>query len=170
MIYMIRVGDDGPVKIGLTTSPPIKRLRGLQTGHSQRLHIIRLFEGGRCEEVRLHLRFADVRTVGEWFLYDNAMLGDVGLVEIAIPTKAPKTISKYHPGSSVVDIHALIDSAGGVQKLALLLGCGRTTVLGWQKNGAIPPHRVSEISDALDIPAWELLKLAVRGQKTKALA
>jgi hypothetical protein len=69
-----------------------------------------------------------------------------------------------------MDIQTLIDKAGGAPQLALLLGCGRTTVLGWQKNGAIPPHRVSEISDALDIPAWELLKLAVRGQKTKALA
>jgi hypothetical protein len=90
MIYMIRAGEDGPVKIGFTASDATKRLRGLQTSHSQRLSIIRLFEGDMADEKRLHIMFADLRRSGEWFNFSRAMLGDVGLVEIGSAQSKPE--------------------------------------------------------------------------------
>lgn len=87
MIYMIRAGDDGPIKIGFTASNIKKRLSGLQTSHSQRLSIFRLFEGDKADEKRLHTMFADLRRAGEWFNFSRAMLGDVGLVEISLPSQ-----------------------------------------------------------------------------------
>lgn len=69
-IYVIAGSPDGPTKIGITQDPE-KRLRGLQTGHPERLavyaerqvraSVVRQIEG-EC-----HRRLKDVRSQGEWF-------------------------------------------------------------------------------------------------------
>jgi hypothetical protein len=58
-----------------------------------------------------------------------------------------------------MDIQTLIDKAGGVAQLARLLGCGRTTVLDWRRSGTIPGHRVRQVSEVLDLPITEVVKL-----------
>lgn len=91
MIYMIRAGDDGPVKIGFTNDVT-RRVTKMQTDHYQRLVMMRVFDGGPREEALLHGRFAELRLVGEWFTFSDDMLGDVGLVEIALPKPTKRVI------------------------------------------------------------------------------
>lgn len=86
-VYMIRAGENGPVKIGHSHDPEI-RLGQLQISHWETLRIIRIFEGGEIEEQYLHDRFIDLHIRGEWHSFSKAMLGDIGLVEIR-PEPAP---------------------------------------------------------------------------------
>lgn len=66
-IYCIQQGKSGPVKIGLTKGDPQHRLRQLQTGNPNQLHLIAAFTGEpKCEAI-IHEFFADDRMKGEWF-------------------------------------------------------------------------------------------------------
>lgn len=85
-VYMIRAGQNGPVKIGFTDDVA-KRLAMMQTGNHEQLTVLRLFEGSAAEEARLHERFADNHLRGEWHHFCKAMMGDVGLAEI-LPSPA----------------------------------------------------------------------------------
>jgi hypothetical protein len=80
VVYMIQVGEHGPVKIGWTDDVE-RRLSGLQTANHERLRVIRLFEGGPAEERMLHKQFASQRLEGEWFTFTKEMLDVVGLPE-----------------------------------------------------------------------------------------
>lgn len=81
-VYMIQAGDErGPVKIGFAANPK-RRLAALQTGHPERLSILRLFDGGKVDEASLHAKFSTFRLSGEWFSFHESMLVDVGLVDI----------------------------------------------------------------------------------------
>ena len=80
-VYMILVGERGPVKIGHSNDPRT-RLRELQVAHHRKLTILRKFEGGEVEERLLHDKFEHLRLRGEWFRFSKKMLGDVGLTEI----------------------------------------------------------------------------------------
>jgi hypothetical protein len=69
-LYVIAASPIGPVKLGISGDPE-RRLRQLQTGHAQRLHLhhmepvaatqARLYEG------LLHRAFNHHRLHGEWF-------------------------------------------------------------------------------------------------------
>jgi hypothetical protein len=83
-VYMMRVGGEGPVKIGRAANA-LQRLRTFQGNHHQRVDIIRLFEGGEVEEFRLHMMFADLRLHGEWFTFSDRLLGDVGMADLPVP-------------------------------------------------------------------------------------
>lgn len=65
MIYVI--SDGVACKIGYTSGDPAERLKNLQTGNPNSLSLITSFPGDRCEEMRLHRKFADKRLSGEWF-------------------------------------------------------------------------------------------------------
>jgi hypothetical protein len=69
--YFIRAGVSGPIKIGVATNVD-HRLASLQTGHYQKLTVIRLIRGNA--ERALHRKFAHLRIRGEWFHFDEAML------------------------------------------------------------------------------------------------
>ena len=73
MIYFMRAGDNGPVKIGSARDPAI-RLRYFRTGNPEPLSIVRVIEGGRKEERALHQAFRHLRIQGEWFRFDESML------------------------------------------------------------------------------------------------
>jgi hypothetical protein len=73
VVYFVQCGDGGPVKIGVTRDLD-KRLGGLQTSHHERLRLLHVEPGGRLEERQFHARFADLRTRGEWFLFDGALV------------------------------------------------------------------------------------------------
>lgn len=70
LIYLIRVGEDGPVKIGSAGSyrKVLLRLGKLQTGNHEQLRLCgTLAETDRVTEGHLHQRFARHRLRGEWF-------------------------------------------------------------------------------------------------------
>lgn len=78
-VYMIRAGENGPVKIGRSADRNLRdRMHVIQSGNHVRLSVIRVFEGGAGVERALHSLFSDGRMHGEWFKFDPAMLGDVG--------------------------------------------------------------------------------------------
>lgn len=55
-----------------------------------------------------------------------------------------------------MDIIAVIDMAGGVGKLATLLGVKHPTVCDWKRSGFVPGGRVVQISRAMQIPLSDL--------------
>jgi hypothetical protein len=66
-VYLIR-GNDGKYKIG-SAKEPKQRLRQLQTGNSDKLELVEVYqsENARKIESTLHRYYSYVRNVGEWF-------------------------------------------------------------------------------------------------------
>lgn len=68
MIYFVRAGDDGPIKIGTTTQLTI-RLAGLKydpVAEGRDIILLAVMDGGRSVEKSLHRRFSHLRIKGEW--------------------------------------------------------------------------------------------------------
>ncbi len=72
-VYIIRAGDTDAVKIGWAIKPA-ERMADLQMGHHEKLSIVRLIEGPRSAEYRLHRHFKARRITGEWFRFCEEML------------------------------------------------------------------------------------------------
>ncbi len=66
IIYFIRYGTNGPIKIGIARDL-MKRLDTLQSGAPEILRILHFVEGFITDERRLHERFAHLHCRGEWF-------------------------------------------------------------------------------------------------------
>lgn len=67
MIYFIRKGIDGPIKIGFTSSLAEKRMAQLQTGHYEKLHLLGTIPGLISDEKLLHKELVNYNIHGEWF-------------------------------------------------------------------------------------------------------
>lgn len=65
LVYFIGAAS-GPIKIGIAISPQ-NRLRGLQTGHHEKLELLATCPGGAKQERCYHETFANRRLNGEWF-------------------------------------------------------------------------------------------------------
>jgi hypothetical protein len=72
-VYFLRIGSDGPVKIG-SSRDPAARQADLQTAHPDKLVLLGAVGGGRGEELRLHRKFSSLRLMGEWFRPDGELL------------------------------------------------------------------------------------------------
>lgn len=72
-VYFIQVGENGPIKIGITFSVR-KRLSNLQTSVHEKLRCLAWCPGGEHTEEMLHERFWHLRISGEWFKPDQAIL------------------------------------------------------------------------------------------------
>lgn len=68
VVYFIQIGEDGPIKIGMSRGNPIRRLQAMQTGMPYELRVMGVVaeEFGRTEG-QLHERFDHLRLRGEWF-------------------------------------------------------------------------------------------------------
>lgn len=64
--YIIRAGEDGPIKIGKAFNPE-ERLAELQTGAWQELSLLHVLPGYGATETMLHRHLEDHRIRGEWF-------------------------------------------------------------------------------------------------------
>lgn len=76
LVYFI--GIDHPsdehcthIKIGFTTGNPYARMKSLQTGCPHKMDMIGYIFGNLELERKLHARFADIGTSGEWFEYSD---------------------------------------------------------------------------------------------------
>ena len=72
-VYFIRLGSNGPIKIGFTRDPG-QRLRQLQTSTPEQLIMVECVRGTRDLERGLHDVFSDMRLSGEWFLVNEDLL------------------------------------------------------------------------------------------------
>ena len=68
-VYFIKEIETGNIKIGFSEKHPQKRLKGFQTGNSNRLILQGYIEGTYQDELELHREFADerIRKENEWF-------------------------------------------------------------------------------------------------------
>lgn len=66
-VYFLTEGKH--IKIGYTTQPILERIKQLNTGSVQELHLLGWMLGNKVTEKQLHQRFANnrVRFNGEWF-------------------------------------------------------------------------------------------------------
>ena len=67
MIYFIRSGSKGPIKIGFTSNSVEERMSDLQVGNPFKLYLVGCISGGIDKEAELHQMFKDDRINGEWF-------------------------------------------------------------------------------------------------------
>jgi hypothetical protein len=69
-LYVIGAVTDGPVKLGISANPE-RRLRQLQTGHHQQLHLFHTepvaSDRARLYDRLLHRDIGHMRSHGEWF-------------------------------------------------------------------------------------------------------
>lgn len=66
-VYFVQEGEDGPVKIGFTSSHIARRIYTLQSGNPRSLRLIGRFPAVPMVETRLHGMFSRTRIRGEWF-------------------------------------------------------------------------------------------------------
>lgn len=64
------------VKIGVAVNPHV-RLRTLQIGHPETLHVLAVTEGGEELERAYHHRFARMARRGEWFVINREILNEI---------------------------------------------------------------------------------------------
>jgi hypothetical protein len=66
-VYLIR-GNDGRYKIGIAKNPN-QRIKQLQTGNSDRLELIDVYQSENASKIEsaLHFQYNHVRQHGEWF-------------------------------------------------------------------------------------------------------
>jgi len=76
--YIIRAGENGPVKIGKAGSVQ-DRLAELQSGNHERLSVLRVVDARFDTERAFHVRFKDYHIHGEWFRFCDEMLTFVPL-------------------------------------------------------------------------------------------
>jgi hypothetical protein len=72
-VYVIASEDNKRVKIGHSIDP-LRRIRTMQYGSSQRLRLIGAFPGGKSDEETLHSLLRDVQVHGEWFDCNEELL------------------------------------------------------------------------------------------------
>lgn len=65
-VYAIQAGENGPIKIGITTWPA-DRILTLQQGNAEELRGIAAWPSLPVEEKDIHREFAYARIRGEWF-------------------------------------------------------------------------------------------------------
>lgn len=102
VVYFIRSGDTGLVKIGRTDNVQ-RRLSELQTGNHSKVTLAYVVAGSSHEERKLHYRFKRHRERGEWFREEG------GLADFL----ANKNLTPPEPSS---------DRVNSVPSLALLTG------------------------------------------------
>lgn len=72
LVYFLRAGGKGDVKIGFTTD--VKgRIGSMKTGHPGELAVLATIGGTHADEQDLHRRFANYRRKGEWFSYTGVV-------------------------------------------------------------------------------------------------
>ena len=99
MIYFIQAGTDGPIKIGQTENDVYSRMKQLQTGCPEELHLLWTYHGSGFTEQELHTGFCEYNIRGEWFRpdeyifnfirenlyhrhqYDSQQFGDIEILE-----------------------------------------------------------------------------------------
>lgn len=65
-IYFVQGENSQRIKIGFSKDP-VKRIAALATGCPEPIKVLGAIDGSQAGERALHLKFAHLRVVGEWF-------------------------------------------------------------------------------------------------------
>lgn len=79
VVYFIRRGNKGPIKIG-TSVDPQQRIKQLQTAAAEKLELLGTVAGGTGLERSIHGLLSAFRMEGEWFKDDPRVLGLIDAV------------------------------------------------------------------------------------------
>lgn len=108
-LYFASVEGRTEVKIGFASNLR-ERLRAFQSYHPSGVTFFRTFVGSMADEKALHQRFGHLRLVGEWFAWNDAFNGDVGLPDLgSLGPFAISTINK--PPRSAASLALTAESA-----------------------------------------------------------
>lgn len=115
-VYIIRAGQNGPVKIG-KADDPASRIRDLQTGHFEELVTLRVMDGGAKVEAAFHRQFEAKRIRGEWFEYCDEMLT---FVPAAAQVKERETFPIFDKLGGKEAVYERLQSAGFARSIHAL--------------------------------------------------
>lgn len=110
LIYFVRSGDDGPIKIGHTSTGVGRRVSTLQTGNPLKMTLLAVEPGTRTRERELHDMFADAEMPGEWFKPTKALLMYIAALppipedDLAIINGSPRRLAKRMTPSEARDV------------------------------------------------------------------
>lgn len=90
-LYFVQEGKVGAIKIGWTSNEVMVRCKNLQTGNSERLHLLGTIAAvEQTVEAAWHQRFADARKRAEWFHPIASLLAAIEAEAVAPVGKEPK--------------------------------------------------------------------------------
>lgn len=71
LVYVLQVGNDGPITVGTSTDRGwTRKLRSLQDAHWQIVTVTHLLDGDEHLERRIHVEIAEHRIRGDWYRPD----------------------------------------------------------------------------------------------------
>ena len=103
MIYFIRSGKEGPVKIGYTRDEQsiLRRLAAIQVGNPEPITLLCFMDGEKTDEKKLHHKLKSHRVGGEWFAPSREVMY---LLDMAIHEGAPEVLGPLMRDSSTGEI------------------------------------------------------------------
>lgn len=75
-VYVIRVGENGPVKIGWSRQP-LRRLKNMQTASVEPMRLLGTADGELKTEKELHRQYKHLQLRGEWFTFCPTMMDKI---------------------------------------------------------------------------------------------
>lgn len=143
MIYFIRDGSNGYVKIGYTSVCARVRLAQMQVSTASVLELVGTMEGDLYAEADLHSRYSAQRVRGEWFRPSDDLL-----VLIAMSPPTPKGKSKT----------ADFWNGYSSQEVSRLTGISKSSICNIRKGKYRPSPAVAiEIQRATGVSAIKLV-------------
>jgi T5orf172 domain len=148
-VYIIRAGNDGPVKIGCAKNINL-RINTLQTSHYEKLELIRSLPGNAATERWLHKLFANLRMIGEWFAFSPDMMvveppaeppAETIPVDRSVPLAIRRDIEKSRTISNDAEDEMAIPTPRDLEILALDAGISMTEACNRAKVSPAVFHR-----------------------------
>jgi hypothetical protein len=135
-IYFMRIGNDGPIKIGFTHGNPRKRMAELQAGCPWEINLIGTIPGTKLNEKWLHEKFSPFKIRNEWF--EGAISSEVGV--ILDPSFS------WPPIETLSLIDRAIKIAGSQIDLSNAIGISQPAISVARKNG-MPLRLFARVQD-----------------------
>lgn len=137
MIYFVRCGKDGPVKIGYTSTNLAARLIFLQVGCPWELQVLGTMDGDLAAEAGLHATFDHLHLRGEWFHPASDLLNFIAASTDEAQPRTTATVLPW-PAAPAADedwqgiVNEIMALRGWSQtRLADQLGTGQSIVSKW---------------------------------------
>lgn len=148
VVYFARIGEDGPIKIGITSCSPDYRISALQGACPWPVLLMGTVPGDRQREIFLHRLLADHRMRGEWFAPHPTVVETVSaIIEArfsweAAPSNTPRSAALASALQAV-----------GAAALAKSLGVTAQAISQWRD---VPALRALEVERITGVPRQTL--------------
>lgn len=144
MIYFLRAGNGGPIKIGYAADVE-KRIAGLQTASHEPLELMGMVEGSPSYEKEIHQRLAAYRLRGEWFRPRDEVLAAIEMIKRG---ELPPVLRIEMPDNPITQTKArvrlAIEQGHTPGSLARLAGLHRNSLYGCDDPGWNPKAETLE--------------------------